>query len=534
MLVLANSSDPDSVAVARHYVERRGLPETAIVALPMPVAEQVTWGEFVEQIWNPLLREAIARDAIDAMAMRITDEMGRLKIASSGHRLDALVVCRGVPLRVAHDPAFADPRSSPLAANPALRSNEAAVDSELALLAVNPTPVLALVPNPLFSGAAALAAPDALFDDPLRQVIPVGRLDGPGVEEAKALVDRAIEAESGGLRGRAYVDIGGPHQQGDEWLDACVTELTALGFETDVDRERATLPAHARFDAPAIYVGWYAGNMNGPFTAPGFRFPAGAIALHIHSFSATTMRSSSQGWAGPLVARGVTATFGNVGEPYLQFTHQPHLLIRALRRGEPLGLAALRSINALGWKGILIGDPLYRPFAVSGEAQWEKREGLPPESEPYARIRRMRLLAAAGRGEEALSIGLDGMKKNPNLALALTLAGMQASTGDMAAARRTLGVFPLVSRWRPLDWPLVVAAARAFQAAGASGEATKLMERLLAENGLSEEFRLALLKEGAALARAAQDMPQALRWDAEFQRRSAPAAPASPAAGKAK
>lgn len=525
VLVLANRDDGESMAVARHYVEKRGLPEAVIVALPMPLTEQITWPEFVAAIWNPLLREAIAREAIDAIPMRLTDETGRTKIVPNGHRLDALVVCRGVPLRVEHDPALFDERSNPLAVGAQFRTTEGAVDSELALLATNCPPISAFVPNPLFYATGTAGTEAAM-----RDVIPIGRLDGPSVADAKALVDRALVAEREGLAGRAYVDIGGPHRQGDEWLEACVPELTALGFETDVDRDGSTMPEHARFDAPALYFGWYAGGVNGPFNAPGFKFPPGAVALHIHSFSASTLRSGGQAWVGPLVARGATAVLGNVGEPYLQFTHQPHLLLRALIRGDSLGVAALRSINALSWKGVVVGDPLYRPFTVSADEQWENRAALAPEAEAYARVRRMRLLAAAGRGEEALGLGFDGMRANPTLPLALTLAGMQLSAGDPAAARLTLGVFAALPSWRPADHALVLAAARSLQAAGAAGEGVKLFDRLLADKKLDQDFRIAALRQGAELARSALDFTRAGRWDAEHERLTAPPPEAKPAA----
>mgnify|MGYP001163270807 FL=1 len=519
VLILANRDDGESLAIARHYAKRRGLPKSAIVSLPMPLTEQITWPQFVTSIWNPLLREAIARGDIDAISMDLKDELGRMKIAPSGHRLDALVICRGVPLRVAHDSTLLDERGNPLTANRSLRSVEGAVDSELALLALGSPPIAAFVPNPVFNASGAAA------EEALRNIIPVGRLDGPSADDAKALVDRAIEAERDGLAGRAYVDIGGPHRQGNEWLEACVPELTALGFETDVDKARATFGKQARFDAPVLYFGWYTSHLNGPFAEPGFRFPPGAIALHIHSYSASTLRSPTRGWAGPFVARGVTATFGNVGEPYLQFTHQPHLLLRALARGDTLGVAALRSINALSWKAIVLGDPLYRPFAVSADAQWDRRGKLSPAAETYARIRRMRLLANAGRGDEALSLGRDGMLDSPSLPLALTLAGMEASTGDLVAARRTLGVFAALPDWRPVDRPLVMAAARALRAAEAPAEAVKLCERLLEAEDLPKAFRLEVLKEGAEIARAAMDFTRSGRWDAEYERLTAPPSP---------
>lgn len=521
MAILANRDDSESMELARHYAERRGLPDTAIIALSMPLGEQITWPEFVARIWNPFVHEAVDRGWLLASFTRATDPVGRLRIISAGHRLDALVICRGVPLRIAHDPALYDPASNPLTQNAALQTNEASVDSELALFAADNPPIAALVPNPLFN----LDRPSSFA---LEQIVPVGRLDGPSLSDAKGLVDRALEAEGFGLAGRAYLDAGGPHRRGDEWLEACIPDLASLGFETDVDRDRASIAPHARFDAPALYFGWYEGNLNGPFTAPGFRFPAGAIALHIHSFSATTLRSPTRGWTGPLVARGVTATVGNVAEPYLEFTHQPHLLLRALARGEPLGRAALYSINALSWKGIVVGDPLYRPFLVSAEEQWRAREALPPATETYARIRRMRLLAAAGRGEETLALGTAGMRQNPSLPLALSLAGLQLSAGDPPGARRSLAVFGALPSWRPVDHPLVLAAARSFQAAGDAASGVKLVERLLAEASLSPAFRIEILRQGMPIALAALDFGRAGRWEAELARLTAPP-PAAPA-----
>src|SRR5690606_10217310 len=104
------------------------------------------------------------------------------------------------------------------------------------------------------------------------------------------------------------------------------------------------------------------GSMNGPFRRKDFKFPPGAVALHIHSFSATTLQSDKKAWVGPLVSRGVTATVGNVYEPYLQFTHNPILFFRGLASGLTLAEAAYISLPAVSWQTITVGDPLYRPF----------------------------------------------------------------------------------------------------------------------------------------------------------------------------
>jgi hypothetical protein len=231
----------------------------------------------------------------------------------------------------------------------------------------------------------------------------VARLDGPTAGDAMMLVDRAVAAERTGLLGRAYVDLSDRDPVGNAWLEAAARQLGELGFDPAVDRAPATMAAGARFDAPVIYFGWYSGNIDGPFLLPGFQFPTGAIALHIHSYSALTLRSATSGWTGPFVARGVTATVGNVNEPYLAFTHQPQLLLRALARGQTLAEAAYFALQALSWQAILIGDPLYRRFAVPLSAKLEKTAVLPrglagyAVAAPHARTRRRRKISRGHR-----------------------------------------------------------------------------------------------------------------------------------------
>lgn len=519
VVILANSSDPESLELARYYAELRGVPTGRIVALPLSAAEEIGRAEFVNTLWNPLLRAGLVDGWLGGTYTEKKDSLGRLKIAITGHSVEALVVCRGVPLRVAHDATLFNEASTPLNKNPAYRNNEAAVDSELAILPLMGAPIDAFIPNPLFEQVH----PD---NGRLAQVLPVGRLDGPTLADAKGLVDRALAAEREGLCGRAYVDLGGgPAALGDAWFEAVAPSLSALGFEVDIDRDRKTLSPAARFDAPVLYFGWYEWNVNGPFIAPGFHFPTGAIALHLHSFSAATLRSADKNWVGPFVARGVTATLGNVGEPYLEFTHHPHLFARALARGEPLARAALYSLRGLSWKGIVIGDPLYRPFALDPAAQWARRASLAPAAEPYARIRQMRLLEAAGDRASALSLGQSGMRQSPSLPLALSLADLQLAASDAPAARRTLGVFGMLPKWREVDRPLVLAAARLFARADDAPAGCRLLERLFDDASLTPAFRLPALRPAVELARAARETKLAVRWQAELDASQAPAKP---------
>ena len=112
----------------------------------------------------------------------------------------------------------------------------------------------------------------------------------------------------------------------------------------------------------ALYAGWYANNADGPFALPRVEFMPGAFAYHLHSFSAATLRSTTQNWCGPLLAKGATCTMGCVYEPYLACTPNVAAFLERFADGFTFGEAAWASQPALSWQTVVIGDPLYRPF----------------------------------------------------------------------------------------------------------------------------------------------------------------------------
>lgn len=504
VIILANSDDPDSLRIARHYAEVRAVPPANIVALKMPPGEVIAWREFIATIWRPLVEELVRARWIDAIPMALTDPVGRQKYAPFGHRIAALVVCRGVPLKITHDPALYS-EVPPFTARGEFRTNAGAVDAELSLLALPNYPINAFVPNPLFQNDRP-----ARFE--LSQVVKVARLDGPTAEDAVALVDRAVAAERTGLLGRAYVDLGDRDPIGNGWLEATARQLRELGFDLSVDREAATFPATVRIDAPVLYFGWYAAEINGPFNLPGFQFPPGAIALHIHSYTAATLRSPTSGWSGPLVARGVTATVGNVYEPYLQFTHQPHLFLRALARGDTLVDAAYYALQALSWQAIVIGDPLYRPFAVPLDEQIRAGAPLPPALGGYAILRKMNQLEAAGRPQESLALARDAQHRRPTLALGVAFARRLRDRGDTEAAANALGFVPLLKSFSANEWAVVREAAQLLEGCGRPARAVEVWKILLGLPTLPGEVRAAWLPEARKTALAANDAAQAVIW----------------------
>lgn len=510
VVVLANAADPDSLALARRYVAARAVPEANLLAWKMPAGESVSWRDFVATIWNPLLERLVAERWIDAIPMATRDAAGRRKHAPNGHRIDALVVCRGVPLKLEHD-ASLYVEAPPYTRRGEFRTNAGAVDAELSLLASPNYPINAFVPNPLFQN-------DAPSVTDLRQVVRVSRLDGPTVADAGALVERAIAAEKTGLRGRAYVDIANRDATGDGWFEAAARQLVELGFDTAVDREPGTFPPYARFDAPVLYFGWYSGTVDGPFTLPGFRFPPGAIALHLHSYSAATLRSPDSGWTGPFIARGVTATVGNVHEPYLSFTHAPHLMLRALARGASWVEAVYFALPALSWQAVAIGDPLYRPFPAGRDSSFDAVEKSAGRFSPYDAVRRMKQLEAEGKTAEAVEAALAEHRVRPGLALGLALARRQLDRGDVSGAAASLALIRPPSNPGADEWALFREMAVLLQGAGKGEAALEWWRRLLSVPALGSTLRLHWLPEAVRAARAEGASAQAEAWQTELFR----------------
>lgn len=96
----------------------------------------------------------------------------------------------------------------------------------------------------------------------------------------------------------------------------------------------------------------------------------GAFAYHLHSYSAHTLRSTTQNWCGPLLAAGAAATMGCVDEPYLEGTPNIGLFFACwLPAGFTFGEAAYACQRALSWQTTVIGDPLYRPYGKTPRDQ---------------------------------------------------------------------------------------------------------------------------------------------------------------------
>jgi uncharacterized protein (TIGR03790 family) len=363
VVVVYNKNLLESKSVADYYAQRRLVPKGQLFGLDLPNSETMTRGEFEHRLAEPLLRKL--RDN-KLLVFKANGHHSSQDKATNELPVEAKIryaaLCYGVPLKILNDPSLTEEGMDKI--RPELRRNDAAVDSELALL---PT----VSPKPLIFGALAnrfYGVTNSALLSPTNGLLLVARLDGPTPEIARGLVDKAMEAETNGLWGRAYFDArgitNGSYKIGDDWIRGAAELTTRLGFETVLDNEPATFPASFPMSHIAIYAGWYDGGASGPFTRPKVEFMPGAFAYHLHSFSAQTIRSVTANWVGPLLAKGATATMGCVEEPYLEGTPDIRsFLVRFLYFGFSFGEAASACQSSLSWQTTVVGDPLYRPCA---------------------------------------------------------------------------------------------------------------------------------------------------------------------------
>lgn len=350
--VLYNSSVPESRKLAELYRDTRGIPAENLIALDMPVTADISRAGFEKSILKPLRTEFENR----SWWKRQSDAAGiKLPVVN---RIRALVVMRGVPLRIQPTPKPApkpgDPPPDPQ--NPVAGRDEASVDSELAMFGVEGLPADGILQNKFYKSTKSIAEMNLPF------LVLTARIDAPTYATCERMIRDAVEVEKTGLWGRSYVDIANKFPQGDQWLEAIVLANAEAGIPTVVDRFNDTLPKNYPMTDAASYFGWYDWSLSGPFLNGRFRFRKGAVAMHLHSFSAEQLSDPLKNWCGGLLEKGAAVTVGNVYEPYLHLTHDYAILQQRLLEGFNWGEACWMSMPVTSWQGVVLGDPLYRPY----------------------------------------------------------------------------------------------------------------------------------------------------------------------------
>ncbi len=366
-LVIYNTNVDESRSLAAFYVKSRGLSPDLVVGLDCPTKETITRSEYDETIAKPLRAMFSDRKWWELEAVG-----GGASVAKT-NKIKIVALMYGMPMRVAPTPppptGEVDPKTGkPKPPPPDYKNSDgASVDSELAILGMVGVPLKSFGRNLYYN------SPQPFSESTLGSLMLVGRIDGPDFETAKRLITDAIEVEKTGLWGSVWIDLArmelskGPgYEEGDKRLRNVVKIYEKAGFPVAVETRKERIPMNYPMGEDVIgYFGWYVYHSDGPFRHGDFRFKKGAVAAHLHSYSATSIKSTTNYWVGPLVSRGAAAVLGTVYEPFLTLTTNYDLFNARLLAGYTFIEAAWMATMGVSWMNVMVGDPLYQPFRYS-------------------------------------------------------------------------------------------------------------------------------------------------------------------------
>lgn len=431
-VVVYNTSFRGSKELAEFYAGKRHVPAERLVGIECPNDETISRDDFENHIRGTLLRTfqekkwwlVETRDRLDPNGRPI----GRgPEVVQQNVRV--VVLMRGMPLRIN--------RSAKKPDAVATDADEASVDSEIASLGLLGRPIAGPLENRYYQSLRRFAD----HYDARGQLL-VARLDAADDATARRMVEDSLQAERDGLWGRAAIDLArkdGPYAEGEQWLTNCVKLFRDSGIPVFADQSRELLPDGWPLPDTIFYFGWYADSIRGAPAAKEFRFRPGAIACHLHSFSAETLRNASERWCAPLLDHGAAAVLGNVWEPYLTLTCRFDLMSARLLDGFTLGEAAWSATPALSWMNVLVGDPLYTPFPKNRPA--EAKRPADADYAAYLDLTRRLLLRDAKKFRREL-LWMAEQKKNGQLlefgGMFLTLEGAFGEAEDFYLHARAL------------------------------------------------------------------------------------------------
>ncbi len=376
ILVIANSENAVSTRLARYYCQKRNVPKENILALALGanLNDTITRTDYEKYIAEPIRKEIFTnkqpgkircllmtygvpykvegRGPLKGQADKLKKleelaelEKNKLKQLEENNQLDSLQY-KQVNHRLVKLQSDIGRISG--------KETSASVDSELSMVLVGVYDLYRWQPNTLRHNVLGITL----------HTLMVSRLDGPGYDTVKGLIDKAIAAEQAGLTGSAYIDsrgivtkdMLGRYDQSLRDLEA----ITRLKTNLTVGQERTTdLYSPGECPQTVIYCGWYSLKKY----VDAFDFLDGAVGYHISSWEAIDIRDpNSTQWCPAMLTDGITATLGPVAEPYLHAFPLPSEFFNELFKGKCLVEAFYHTKPFNSWQLILLGDPLYTPF----------------------------------------------------------------------------------------------------------------------------------------------------------------------------
>ncbi len=380
VLVIANRNSPVSLRVAQYYMQRRGIPTTHCLTLDLPdsslipLFESISYPTYQSQIEQPL-QSFLNRNHLS-------------------DRIRYIVLTKGVPFRVEGVPhLLADGQL--LTQNQSVDSTIAALDYKTAAIefrdSTTPSKELLgmVVPNLYWRQTD-------LFEHRLTGGYLVTRLDGYTEADTRSLIDRALTprhvlvgnvlidptAKNESSHETQLIDIFDPKSCTPSVISQCSPQSRAMNlsiedYNNDLRLSQELVEGafpnlHVEIAPPKTFVSGqsliaYAswGSNDPSFRSESYQnlqFLPGAIADTAVSTSGRTFfpNRNGQSQIGDLIARsqGVAGVRGYTDEPQLEAVGSPSVLFSNYLRGANLASAYYRSIRFVGWRDLVLGDPL--------------------------------------------------------------------------------------------------------------------------------------------------------------------------------
>ena len=377
VLVVANEKRPESVALARDYMDRRDIPAVNIVLVATDAQETVSRKNYNVRIAEPVRSAVRNRPHIRCLVLMYgiplkvsppaptAAEKKKVRSLKQEERnIEAMLKADDIQADYRESLAVELKRVKKKIASLQKTDQLASVDSEIALVAARDYPLSGRIHNPYFLGFQDI-------EKVLRKkdVLMVSRLDGPTPGIVRRLIDDTLKTEAIGLKGTACFDARWPDndekpRSGYQYYDKSIHR--AAGIVNKSGRMPVIVEASEKLfqkgecQEAALYCGWYSLAKY----VDAFEWQPGAIGFHIASAECATLKKAgSQVWCKKMLEKGIAATIGPVGEPYVDGFPLPEIFFSFLVDGYlTLAECYLVSLPYLSWKMVLVGDPLYRPF----------------------------------------------------------------------------------------------------------------------------------------------------------------------------
>lgn len=341
VLLIVNVNSSESVTIGEYYRSRRNLPDENVCRLKTSVDSEISRDRFELEILEPLARHLTANALQDQILFLVTTD--------------------GIPLKIQGD-------SSPV-------GDLASVDSELTLLyrylLYGDYSRYGRIENPYF----LVEMKEGEFRPFLRkdfEIYLVTRLSAATEAGALALVDRGL---SQALRGTFLFDL--PSQQKSiegEWLKEAARQLQSSGLSVQLEQSGRLLTGVSEASGYASFGGRDPALSQG---VPQFRWHPGALALLFDHDSfqlgvpapeaKISTSSENPSLAERIVEQGVTGLAGYVADPTVDGFLRPQVLFPAWISGHNLAESFYLATRYLGWRQVVIGDPLALGFGSRQE-----------------------------------------------------------------------------------------------------------------------------------------------------------------------